>query len=100
MLDEIKPISNLQLSEFNGLNGGIKEKKEIVPEKPKIVIENIVAKWGSVRETRDVSQSHNNIYLLFQDSEFTLSNISLTVNPGQLLAVIGPVGSGKVYYLI
>jgi ABC-type transport system involved in cytochrome bd biosynthesis fused ATPase/permease subunit len=34
----------------------------------------------------------------FQDSEqSTLKNISLRVKPGELLAVIGPVGAGKVF---
>jgi len=65
MLDEIKPISNLELSGFDGVNGGIEEKEEIIPEKPQIIVENIIAKWGSVREKRDVNQSHNNIHLLF-----------------------------------
>ena len=27
----------------------------------------------------------------------TLSEVSLTVKPGQLMAVVGPLGSGKVY---
>lgn len=31
------------------------------------------------------------------DEEITLNNISLTVKPGQLCAIIGPVGAGKVY---
>jgi len=30
----------------------------------------------------------------------TLENINLTVTPGRLVAIIGPVGAGKVYYLI
>jgi len=27
----------------------------------------------------------------------TLENINLTVTPGRLVAIIGPVGAGKVY---
>lgn len=31
-----------------------------------------------------------------QDGEATLRNVTLTVKPGELLAVVGPVGCGKV----
>jgi len=47
-----------------------------------IVISNAFAKWSD-------NQSSN-----------TLENINLTVSPGRLVAVIGPVGSGKVIYTL
>jgi len=31
--------------------------------------------------------------------ENTLENINLTVTPGRLVAIIGPVGAGKVYLI-
>jgi len=46
-----------------------------------IVISNASAKWTD-------SQIEN-----------TLENINLTVTPGRLVAIIGPVGAGKVYLL-
>ncbi|KAF7279579.1 hypothetical protein GWI33_006975 [Rhynchophorus ferrugineus] len=67
----------------NGSNGSLKEKSEVngytksTYEKPKLTLHNISAKWSD-----DVIDD-------------TLHNISLNVNPSQLLAIIGPVGSGK-----
>lgn len=46
-----------------------------------VVISNVTAKWTD-------SQTDN-----------TLENINLTVRPGRLVAIIGPVGAGKVYLL-
>lgn len=43
-----------------------------------IIMTNITAKWSD-------GQSHN-----------SLENINLTIRPGQLVAIIGPVGAGKV----
>jgi len=43
-----------------------------------IVISNITAKWTD-------TQTDN-----------TIENINLTVKPGHLIAIIGPVGAGKV----
>lgn len=43
-----------------------------------IVVSNVFAKWTD-------SQIEN-----------SLENINLTVRPGRLVAIIGPVGSGKV----
>lgn len=47
-----------------------------------IILNNMYAKW-----IPDVSED-------------TLSNISMTVTPGKLTAIIGPVGVGKVNYLL
>jgi len=44
----------------------------------RIVISNATAKWSD-------NQTDN-----------TLDNINLTVRPGRLVAIIGPVGAGKV----
>lgn len=43
-----------------------------------IIMTNVTAKWSD-------GQSHN-----------SLENINLTIRPGQLVAIIGPVGAGKV----
>lgn len=43
-----------------------------------IVISNVTAKWTDVQ------------------NENSLENINLTVRPGRLVAIIGPVGAGKV----
>lgn len=47
-----------------------------------IVIDNVTAKWTNAQ------------------TENSLENISLTVTPGRLVGVIGPVGAGKVYKII
>ncbi|CAH1997771.1 unnamed protein product [Acanthoscelides obtectus] len=46
-------------------------------EPPKIVLEKVYATWVG------------------DSTEDTLNNISLEVSPGQLVAIVGPVGSGK-----
>lgn len=43
-----------------------------------IVVSNASAKW------------------LSSQSKYSLRNVSLTVRPGRLVAIIGPVGAGKV----
>lgn len=43
-----------------------------------IIITNVTAKWSD-------GQSHN-----------SLENINLTIRPGRIVAIIGPVGAGKV----
>jgi ATP-binding cassette subfamily C (CFTR/MRP) protein 4 len=45
-----------------------------------IVISNATAKWTDIQ------------------TENSLENINLTVRPGRLVAVIGPVGAGKVNF--
>lgn len=47
-----------------------------------IIVSNVTAKWADVQ------------------TENTLENINLTVKPGRLVAIIGPVGAGKVYIYI
>lgn len=48
------------------------------PTRCRVVISNVTAKWEN-------NQRFN-----------TLENINLTVEPNQLVALIGPVGAGKV----
>ncbi|KAI4464485.1 atp-binding cassette sub-family c [Holotrichia oblita] len=69
-------------------NGSIKDvKDEIKPESAQsdgikgISIKNITAKWSET------------------STENTLSNLSMELRPGKLIAVIGPVGSGKTSLL-
>jgi len=45
---------------------------------PDIVVSNATAKWSDTQ------------------IDYTLDNINLTVKPGRLVAIIGPVGAGKV----
>jgi len=45
-----------------------------------IELDRVTAKWPYVTEGN------------------TLSNVSFAVRPGQVMAVVGQVGSGKVYY--
>lgn len=47
-------------------------------EKGRIVLTDVTAKW-------DVGMQDN-----------TLSNITMKIEPGSLVAIVGPVGSGKV----
>ncbi|XP_018570688.1 probable multidrug resistance-associated protein lethal(2)03659 [Anoplophora glabripennis] len=73
-----------KINDMNGslTNGSLKSELGILESynksvKPKILLQNITAKW------------------LDDATEDTLHNINLTVSSGQLLAVVGPVGSGK-----
>ena len=45
-----------------------------------IELKQVTVKWPSAGEQED----------------YTLKDVSVTVRPGQILAVVGPVGSGKV----
>lgn len=88
-----KPIALLEKSEDKSINGvelstvkdehftinNINNQKLIErPNKTGIVVSNASAKWA-----RD-------------QQENSLNNINLTVKPGRLVAIIGPVGAGKV----
>lgn len=61
---------------MNGMNGS-KLSFEFQKKVPKLVLSDVCAKW------------------LEQSSEDTLSNITFDVAPNKMLAIIGPVGSGK-----
>lgn len=56
----------------------IEEKKLVSIKNIHICFKNVFAKWD------------------FSATDDTLSNINLTLDHGRLLAVIGPVGAGKV----
>ena len=81
MLGEIKgsinektlSSSNYRLNQINNNNANYDEKNEIG-----IFINNIVARW-----TKEIQEP-------------TLDNITTFVKPGELLGIIGSVGSGKV----
>ena len=53
------------------------------PSESKINLISLTAKWSAAREE-------------VGPNDFKLSDISLTVHSGQLLAVVGHVGAGKV----
>ena len=71
--DNTLSLSNDRLDKINNHNRNENEKNEIG-----IFINNIVARW-----TKEIQEP-------------TLDNITAFVQPGQLLGVIGSVGSGKV----
>ncbi|XP_030756720.1 probable multidrug resistance-associated protein lethal(2)03659 [Sitophilus oryzae] len=79
-IDKEKPVKKALT---NGSNGSLRDKPELngygkgVQARAKLTLHNVSAKWSE------------------DSSDETLHNISLNVNPGQLLAIIGPVGSGK-----
>lgn len=60
----------------NNINGNLNDTEEL--SNFGIVISNATAKWSD-------TQTDN-----------TLDNINLSVKPGRLAAIIGPVGAGKV----
>lgn len=53
-------------------------------------------------EKRDVAVSLQNATAKWNDeiTDPTLNNVNVTMKSGQLLAVIGPVGSGKVRLIL
>lgn len=67
-------VQVIRFSKDDGLSNGLSAKNPTVEVK----FENVTAKW---------KQDHQ---------EDTLQNVTVTVPPKKLLAVIGPVGSGKV----
>lgn len=71
-----KPIINLASITTNN-NNGTQQSNNL-----RINISNVTAKW------------------IQDEIENTLRRINLTVKTGQLVAVIGPVGAGKVYTII
>lgn len=78
--DKIKEIDDMNGSITNGslkteLSGTLDSYSKLT--KPKILLQGITAKW------------------INDATDDTLHNINLNVSSGQLLAVIGPVGSGK-----
>jgi ABC-type multidrug transport system fused ATPase/permease subunit len=77
MLDEMKletPVTSMKEQEAD-LHASVKDKS-----KRGLFLTNAVAKWSE--------ESHDP----------TLNNISVHLNPGKLVAIIGPVGSGKVNF--
>ena len=68
MLDEISENAQSSKNMSNGI-----EKREVA-----VSLQNATAKWND------------------EITDPTLNNVNVTMKSGQLLAVIGPVGSGKV----
>lgn len=80
---ENTPTTDIQMSAINNENISTNNEKynknvELTSEFG-IDISNATAKWTS------------------DQPENTLNNINLTVKPGRLVAIIGPVGAGKVF---
>ncbi|RZC33451.1 multidrug resistance-associated protein, partial [Asbolus verrucosus] len=74
-IEEVKSIKN-GISK-NGSNGSLVPYHSPVEHKPRILLENASAKW------------------LEESAESTLKGINLSISSNQVVAVIGPVGSGK-----
>ncbi|XP_054726613.1 probable multidrug resistance-associated protein lethal(2)03659 [Anastrepha obliqua] len=69
-----------QIKQVDDLNGNLKSTQstqELTPKEASIEIHNLMAKWDAT------------------GPEYTLNNLDLKVQPQTLVAVIGPVGSGK-----
>jgi ATP-binding cassette subfamily C (CFTR/MRP) protein 4 len=71
-------MSNIN-SDNNTENGTSNEKNTDQSDNFGIDVLNASAKW------------------ILNQPENTLNNINLSVRPGRLVAIIGPVGAGKVY---
>jgi ABC-type multidrug transport system fused ATPase/permease subunit len=56
----------------------------------KVECQKVTAKWPA-----QIAESS-----LLEDPDYTLRDISFKVGPSQVLAVVGKVGSGKVYIVI
>ncbi|KAL3689041.1 hypothetical protein R1sor_015350 [Riccia sorocarpa] len=65
----------------------------IVDDKPVLYIEKSTFQWVATEVTSKRSPTVSTSGIGIQ--AFCLRNISLTVNRGQIIAVVGPVGSGK-----
>lgn len=77
--------SKKETTESNGIKMPIKNSKDLDIEQSinfSLNISNASAKW------------------IHDQPENSLNNINLTVEPGQLVTIIGPVGTGKVGKII
>ncbi|KAI4497436.1 hypothetical protein M0802_007447 [Mischocyttarus mexicanus] len=87
VIDNNKNISNKKNKKQSNLNNEVNEdltnNRNSYPEEPKlnstdpIILENAFAKWFP------------------SENEYTLQNINIHVHPGELIAIVGQVGSGK-----
>lgn len=74
--------------------------------KPIVINDNVIP--NNIDNHRDIEQSNDlgivvsNATAKWTDAQTdnSLENINLTVRPGRLVAIIGPVGAGKVYNII
>lgn len=73
-----KPANGMQMSKINGKTDRDMRNFTDKPSGYGIIVKNASAKW------------------LQNQPDNSLNNIYLTVKPGRLVAVIGPVGAGKV----
>lgn len=75
-------IRKLIISSDNTMSNNVRNNSETVELRNfGIVISDASAKWTDAQ------------------TENSLENINLTISPGQLVAIIGPVGAGKVHIL-
>jgi ATP-binding cassette subfamily C (CFTR/MRP) protein 4 len=74
-VDEIKSIKNGVAK--NGSNGSLVPYHSPVETRPRLLLEKMSAKWSE------------------ESAESTLKGINLSISSNQVVAVIGPVGSGK-----
>ena len=91
--------SSLKQKQTNLTNGKEESIKKQV--EPSLVVNNITAKWNSVSEINYLAVMSYILHQFIQDMiEPTLKNITARLKPGELLCVIGPVGSSKVSFAI
>ncbi|OAE35389.1 hypothetical protein AXG93_2587s1040 [Marchantia polymorpha subsp. ruderalis] len=91
-----KPVLHMENSTFQWVSGSIGGFGRPSPDAYSPVMED------ESKDTTSVGTSKSGVYQKKLDPEvtprpekFSLRNISLTVNRGQLVAIVGPVGSGK-----
>ncbi len=89
----LEPLRTLArfIEQYQQGMAGFRRFREIMDTEPEIV-----DKEGAI-ELRDVKGKidFNNLKFSYNDNKGVLSNINLTVNPNETIAIVGPSGAGK-----